>query len=109
MPFSAALAARVRHALARQRGVAEQRMFGAAVFLLDGHLAVGVWHDSLIARLGPEEAGAALREPHVGPFDVTGRAMRGWVLVGPDGVGEDPDLARWVDRAVSFVRTLPPR
>ena len=77
MAFSASLADRVRHTLGRQRGVTEKRMFGGVGFLMNGNLVVGVWRDSLIARLGPDEAEAALREPHVGPFDITGRAMRG--------------------------------
>ena|SRR5437764_963804 len=107
MTFSRALADRVRHALARQRGVVEKKMFGGVGFLLNGNLLVGVWHDSLIARLGPDGGEAALREPHVGPFDITGRAMKGWVLVAPEGVAEDHELVGWVERATAFVRALP--
>ena len=109
MPFSAALADRVRHALARQRGVAEKRMFGGLAFLLDGHLVVGVWHDALIARLGPEDGRAALAEPHVEPFTPSGRPMTNWVRIPPEGLDTDAQLAGWVDRAVAFVRTLPPK
>ena len=54
-------------------------MFGCICFLLNGNLLVGVWKDSLIARLGPDEGEAALLEPHVRAFDITGRPMRiGW-------------------------------
>ena len=109
MPFSAALADRVRHALARRRGVAEKRMFGGLGFLLDGHLAVGVWHDALVARLGPEDGRAALVEPHVEPFIPSGRPMTNWVRIGPEGLDSDAQLGGWVDRAVAFVRTLPPK
>lgn len=109
MAFSASLAARVRHALARTRGVVETRMFAGLVFLLDGNLLVGVWHDSLIARLGREAADAALQEPHVGVFDVTGRPMRNWVLIDPDGLDDDRRLNEWLDRAMEFVQTLPPK
>jgi hypothetical protein len=48
-----------------------------------------------------------LLEPHVRPFDITGKPMRGWVLVGPEGVGEDDQLSEWIDRATAFVETLP--
>ncbi|HEX6987310.1 MAG TPA: TfoX/Sxy family protein [Planctomycetaceae bacterium] len=109
MAYSESLACRLRDVLARKRGVAEKRMFGGLVFLLDGNLLVGVWKDSLIARLGPERAAEALREPHVGVFDVTGRPMRNWVLVGPDGVDSDRQVADWVAEAERFVRTLPPK
>src|SRR5438105_2914537 len=86
MAFSETLAARIRQRLARKNGVAEKKMFGGVGFLLNGNMCVGVWKDSLIVRLDPEETEAALREPHVGEFDITGRPMKGWVLVGPAGV-----------------------
>jgi hypothetical protein len=109
MAYSESLAGRVRDVLARRKGIVEKKMFGGLVFLLDGNMLVGVWHDSLIARLGPDAAPEALKEPHVGVFDVTGRPMRNWVLIAPDGVDSDRQLADWVEKATSFVRTLPPK
>jgi hypothetical protein len=109
MSFDEDLAARLRERLERQKGVEEKRMFGGVGFLLNGNLLVGVWKDSLVARLGPGEGEAALLEPHVRPFDVTGRPMRGWVLVGPAGVEEDDQLAGWIERVAAFVGTLPPK
>jgi TfoX N-terminal domain len=107
MAFDEDLAARVRDALCRTNGVKEQKMFGGLCFLLDGNLLVGVWQDSLIARLGPDEGPAALGEPHVRAFDVTGRPMRNWVMVDPEGVEDDDQVAAWVGRATAFVQTLP--
>ena len=49
----------------------------------------------------------ALKEPHVREFDITGKPMRGWVLVQPEGVEGDDQLRRWIQRAVKFVGTLP--
>jgi hypothetical protein len=109
MAYSESLAGRLRDVLAHKRGVEEKKMFGGLVFLLDGNMLVGVWKDSLIARLGTEQAADALQKPHVGVFDVTGRPMRNWVLVGPDGVDSDRQLAGWVEKAAGFVRTLPPK
>jgi TfoX/Sxy family transcriptional regulator of competence genes len=107
MAFSEELAERIRRRLARRKGVEEKRMFGGVGFLLHGNLLVGVWKDSLIVRLGPEEGEEALKEPHVSEFDITGRAMKGWVLVAPEGVEEDDQLKDWIERATRFVRTLP--
>jgi TfoX/Sxy family transcriptional regulator of competence genes len=107
MPFSEALAERIRRALARRQNVEEKKMFGGVGFLLNGHMLVGVWKDSLIVRLGAEAADEALKEPHVREFDITGRAMKGWVLVEPSGVEDDEPLRNWVQRAVKFVRALP--
>ena len=109
MAFDEDLAARVRDRLARRKGIEERRMFGGVAFLLDGNLLVGVWQDSLVARLGGEQGDEALLEPHVRPFDITGRPMTGWVLVGPEGVEDDDQLAGWIDRAAGFVGTLPPK
>ena len=107
MAFSAALAERIRQALARKRGVEEKKTFGGVGFLLNGNLLVGVWKESLIVRLGPQKGDEALKEPHVSAFNVTGRPMKGWVLVAPQGVEGDDQLKDWVERAVKFVGRLP--
>src|ERR1700682_2204941 len=107
MAFSEALAGRIRQALARRKNVEDKKMFGGIGFLLNGNMLVGVWKDSLIARLGPEQGDEALLEPHVKEFDITGRAMKGWVLVAPEGVEDDHQLSAWIQRAVKFVGTLP--
>jgi TfoX/Sxy family transcriptional regulator of competence genes len=109
MPYSKSLAARVRHALTGQRGVVEKNMFGGVAFLLHGNMLVGVWQNSLIVRLGPETGSAALAEPHVAPFDVTGKPMKGWVMVEPDGLDADSQLRAWIELATQFVATLPPK
>ncbi len=107
MAFDEALAERIRQRLARRKGVEEKKMFGGIGFLLHGNMLVGVWKDSLIVRLGPEGGDEALLEPHVNEFNITGRAMKGWVLVEPGGVEDDDQLKDWLRRAVKFVRTLP--
>lgn len=107
MAYSESLAGRLRDALARQEDIVEKKMFGGVGFLLDGNMCVGVWKDSLIARLGAEQAEEALRRPHVSEFDVTGRPMKGWVLVGPEAIGDDRALSERLDAAIRFVRTLP--
>ena len=82
-------------------------MFGGIAFMLHGNMCVGVWQTSMIARLGPEEASAALKEPNMVEFDITGRPMQGWVVVEAEGIDTDRQLRRWVERAVEFVETLP--
>ena len=107
MAFNEELAGRIRQRLARRKNVEEKKLFGGVGFLLHGNMLVGVWKDSLIARLGPDESDLALLEPHVKEFDITGRAMKGWVLVGPEGVEGDEQLGAWIERATKFVKTLP--
>lgn len=107
MAYDETLAGRIRDDLMRRSGIDEKKMFGGIGFLLHGNLLVGVWKDSLIARIGPEAYDAALQEPGVREFDVTGRSMTGWVLVGPEVLADDAALSRWIRRALAFVTTLP--
>ena len=107
MAFDEILATRIRQNLAHRKCVLERKMFGGVGFLLGGKMLAGVWKDSLFARVGPDGYEDALLEPHVKEFDITGRPMRGWVLVGPGGVEEDAQLHDWIQRALKFVGTLP--
>ncbi|MDB5338943.1 MAG: hypothetical protein JWN70_4562 [Planctomycetaceae bacterium] len=107
MAYNEQLAERVRVALSRKRSIREQKMFGGICFLMSGNMLVGVWKDSLMVRLGAEQAAKALQEPDVKPFDIVGRPMRGWVVVKPAGLEEDEQLLHWISRAQNFVRQLP--
>ena len=107
MAFSESLAARIRDILGRKKNIEEKKMFGCIAFILSDNAVAGVWKDRLIARLGPDEAEAALLEPHVRAFDITGKPMRNWVAVEPEGVEDDEQLKGWIERATKFVKTLP--
>jgi TfoX N-terminal domain len=107
MPFDEGLADRLRPLLPRRAGFTEKKMFGGIGHLWHGNMCVGVWKQSLIARVGTDQYQAALSEPHAVEFDITGRPMQGWVLIEPEGIARDDDLRAWVQRAVDFVRTLP--
>ena len=107
MAFNERLAERIRRGLSRKKGIEEKKMFGGIGFLLNGNMLVGVWKDSLIVRLGDEQGEDALLEPHVKPFDITGKAMKGWAVVEPEGIEDDDQLKDWIQRAVRFVGKLP--
>jgi TfoX N-terminal domain len=109
MAYDEDLADRVRERVGAEPGLTEKRMFGGLAFLLDGNMAVGISGDDLMVRVGPEATDDALARPHTRPFDMTGRPMRGWILVAPEGVAGEDDLAAWIARGVSFARTLPPK
>jgi TfoX/Sxy family transcriptional regulator of competence genes len=107
MAFDEALAERIRQRLARRKNIVEKKMFGGVGFLLNNNMLVGVWKNSLIVRLGPDESEDALKEPHVKEFDITGKSMKGWVLVEPQGVAQNDQLSDWIQRAMTFVKTMP--
>jgi TfoX/Sxy family transcriptional regulator of competence genes len=107
MAFDESLARRISDALARTKRLEVKKMFGGIGFFLNGNMLVGVWKDSLIVRLGPDEGEVALLEPHVKEFDITGKPMKGLVMVAHDGVESDEQLNGWIRRAVKFVGTQP--
>ncbi len=107
MAFDESLAARIRDALARKKNIEEKKMFGGIGFLLNGNMLVGVWKNSLIVRVGTDGYEDALLEPHVKEFDITGKPMKGWVLVEPEGVEDDEQLKNWIQQSVQFVGKLP--
>ena len=82
-------------------------MFGGIGFLLRGNMCFGIWKDNLILRLGEIQAKGALKSKNVGPFDITGRAMKGWVMVSPAGMKSTRTLQHWVMKAIDFVSLLP--
>lgn len=107
MPYSESLAQRLRHILKGHHGFLEKKMFGGVGFLLQGNMCVGIWKNSLIARIDPDQYESALSQTHVQEFDITGRPMRGWIMIDPDGLDTDDQLFHWVQAAIDFVGALP--
>ena len=60
-----------------------------------------------LSLFGDDEGAGALAEPYTKDFDMTGRPMKGWVVVRPAGYGTDEALKSWVQRGVDFALTLP--
>jgi TfoX N-terminal domain len=103
------LASRLRELIGAEPGLTEKKMFGGLAMLLDGNMAVGVHGQALIVRTDPSQQERLLAEPGARVFDMTGRPMRGWLLVDPAGHAADEDLRRWVDRGLGYARALPPK
>ncbi len=107
MAYDEKLANRIRGILAGQKGAGEKKMFGGIAFMLNGNMCCGAIDDLLMARVGPNQYEAALKLPHVRPMDFTGKPMKGYVYVEPEGYKEDVYLKIWIDRCAGFVSTLP--
>ena len=109
MAYDEGLAQRVREVLADEPGLTEKRMFGGVAFMLDGNMACGVTNDDMMVRVGTEGYDALIAQPGARMFDMTGKPMKGWLLVSAEATAEDEDLAGWVGRGVAFARSLPPK
>jgi hypothetical protein len=107
MAYDEALAQRVRETLRLRRGITERKMFGGIAFMLRRHMFVGISEQSLMARVGPQYHERAMAKAGVREMDFTGRPMRGYVFVGPQGLRSRADLKRWVDQCAAFVASLP--
>jgi len=75
--------------------------------MVRGNMCCGVVKNDLVVRVNPEDYEKALTEPHARPMDFTGRPLRGFVYIGPDGYRTDKALSKWVKRAVGFTASLP--
>ena len=82
-------------------------MFGGVCHLINGNMFCGVHKDSLILRLGEETARKAMGGNDVQEFDITGKPMKGWVMVGENRYKSDKDLRSWLEKAKKFAKTLP--
>jgi hypothetical protein len=89
--------------------VTEQKMFGGTCFMLSGNMLVGTSKRGLLVRVGKEAHEAAVARPHARPMQMGGRQMQGYVFVDPAGTAKEKDLTAWIERALAFVRTLPPK
>ena len=100
---------RINLFLSGKENITSKKMFGGVGYLLKGNMVCGVYKDDLILRMSPEDADNSLSQKHVKPFDITGRVMKGWIMVEPVGIQSDIDLKKWIDISLSFVKILPPK
>jgi len=109
MAFDEGLAERLRDIYDSAGGASEKRMFGGLAFMVDGHMSCGVVNDTLMARVGPKQYRDALGRPHAREMDFTGKPLKGFVYVAPEGIESDEALESWVRMSLEFVRSLPPK
>lgn len=110
MAYDERLAGRIRALVAEADGLGEMEMFGGLAFLIHGNMAVGVsGQGGLMVRVGKEESDELVRTTAAQPFEMRGRAMRGWLRVAAADVEGDGPLRDWVERGVAFARSLPPK
>jgi hypothetical protein len=93
----------------KAHGATDKRMFGGTCFLIEGNMLIGTLKDGLIVRVGKDAHAAALKRPGARTFDMTGRPMEGFITVAGKAVADDKALQGWIDLALAFVKTLPPK
>jgi TfoX/Sxy family transcriptional regulator of competence genes len=92
MAYDEDLTNRIRDAIDQVPDLVEKKMFGGVGFMVRGNMACGVHKDMLVVRVGPERYEESMQLPYTRPFDMTGRAMKGWILVEAGGMKSEADF-----------------
>ena len=103
MAYDEYLADRIRLILKDKHvSYAEKKMMGGLAFMVNDKMCVGITSNNLMARINPELYEEALKRDGCRPMDFTGRPMKGWVFVSPEGIDTDEELAGWIQLALDF-------
>src|SRR5438045_6448772 len=110
MAYDEDLANRIRELIAEEPDLTEQRMFGGLAFLVGGNMAVAAsGQGGLLVRVDPAESETLVSKTPARLMEMRGREMPGWLRVDTDDVPTKKELSKWVDRGLSFARSLPPK
>ena len=103
MAYNEFLGERISTSL-KNMGIAfeEKKMMGGLAFMVDEKMFVGVVKENLMARIDPEVVDEALQKKGCRPMDFTGRPMKGFVFIEPEGIDLDEDLDSWIELALEF-------
>lgn len=80
----------------------DKKMMGGVCFLVNDKMCLGVVKDKLMARINPGIMDDALLRPGCREMDFTGRPMKGFVFVEPEGTDMDKDLESWIELALEY-------
>jgi TfoX/Sxy family transcriptional regulator of competence genes len=102
MAYDELLAQRVRESLQHLKNIKENEMMGGINFLYNGKMCIGIIGDELVCRIDPALYEQALSKKGCREMDFTGRPMKGWVMIAPDGMKRKVDFDYWIDLALEF-------
>lgn len=109
MAFDGRLANDVRARIGARPELTERQMFGGVAFTINGNMALGVSGDELMVRVGKDAHDQAETRRGARMFDLSSRPMRGWIVVAPEGLGDDDDLDMWIAQGLAYAQSLPPK
>lgn len=84
-----------------------KKFMGGYCFFMDEKMCVGLdvdkntGEDRLMARVGADNMKIALSKKGCREMDITGRPMKGFVFVAPEGFAKQKDLDFWVQLCVN--------
>ena len=110
MAYDERLAQRIRQAVTGEAQLTEKTLFGGLAFLIAGNMAIAAsGQGGVLVRVDPDQADRLVATTPAFPMEMRGRPMRGWLRVNAEDLRTKRQLQKWVDVAVSYARTLPPK
>jgi TfoX/Sxy family transcriptional regulator of competence genes len=103
MAYDELLADRIRNVM-KDKNVSylEKKMMGGLTFMVDDKMCVGIVKNDLMARVGEEVYEKCLKRKGCKEMNFTGKPLKGYVFVEPEGVDMDDELAYWVQLALDY-------
>lgn len=83
-------------------------MMGGLLFSVEDKMLCGIHHDKkygdnlLMCRIGEDAYVREIAKDVCLPMDFTGRPMKGYIFVTPEGYDMDSDLEYWLQLALAF-------
>ena len=108
MAYDEILANRVREILSPLGKVEEKKMMGGLTFMVNDKMCVGILKDNLMVRIDPDIYEKELEREDCREMDFTGRPMRGFVFVDPEGTKTKKDLNYWLGLALEYNKKARP-
>lgn len=109
MAYDEFLVDRVRQFLNEKKtSFEEKKMMGGLCFMVDEKMCIGVDIDKttgiprIMGRVGDKAYENALKKDFCSEFDITGRAMKGFVFVSAEGVDMQEDLEYWAQLCLDY-------
>lgn len=103
MAYDEQLAERMRRIIEEKKiGFVEKKMMGGLCFLVDGKMCVGIVKNQMMARINPEIQEEVLKKKGCREMDFTGRPMKGFVFVEPEGIDFDEELDEWIQLCIDY-------
>jgi TfoX/Sxy family transcriptional regulator of competence genes len=107
MAYNKILEEKVERVLTDWADVNKKKMFGGVCYLINGNICFGIYKDYLIVRTEKHFAEQKLREDNVKPFDITGKPLKGWLMVEEAGWKSAGAITNWLEIGRQFALSLP--
>ena len=112
MAYSEYQADRIRQRLSRVHLTEEKKMMGGLIFMVNNKMCVGLdidkntGGDRLMVRVGKAQHDQLIFKKGSREMDFTGKVMRGFLYIDPEGFDTEVDLDFWIEKALYFNRDI---